>query len=131
MRISRLFGLVRFLRLQKTVDRLTGSIRTLIYNIEYVLITMVVFVLSTGFILWQVETRFDGSMTSLPDALWWALATVTTMRYGELMPSSPEGKVLGIVMSLLGTILLIVFIARVTASFLSPEGAKMTKRKQK
>ncbi len=118
MRVSRLFGLIRLLRLQPAVDKLKKRVRALVYSLEYILITIVTFVLSTGFILWQVETRFDGTLTSLPDALWWSLATITTIGIPETVPTSIEGRVLGVLISISGTILLIIFIAKVTATFL-------------
>ena len=61
--------------------------------------------------------RFDGSITSLYDSLWWAVITITTIGYGDVIPSSPQGKVFGGIVSLLGTILFMIFVARVTTMF--------------
>lgn len=117
MRLSRLVSLLRFLRLQKSVAKLRKSARELVYNIEYILITISIFIVSTAFIMWQVEMRFDGSITSLYDSLWWAVITITTIGYGDVIPSSPQGKVFGGIVSLLGTILFMIFVARVTTMF--------------
>ncbi|MCB9815147.1 potassium channel family protein [Candidatus Nomurabacteria bacterium] len=117
MRVSRLIGLVRLLRLQKAVNHLRRSVRDLIYNIEYILIAFSIFILCSAFIMWQVEARFDGSIVSLADALWWSVITITTIGYGDVIPTSVEGKMVGALVSLLGTILFMVFVARVTTLF--------------
>ena len=39
---------------------------------------------------------------SIPDAAWWALATLTTVGYGDVVPVTPWGKLLGGVVMLLG-----------------------------
>lgn len=128
VRISRLVSLVRFTRLQKYVRKLRRGIQELIYNIEYILITLLACVFVTAFVMWQIELRFDGTITSLPDALWWAVITITTIGYGDVIPSSPEGKVFGAVASLLGTVLFMVFVARVTTLFIRNKDTAAIKR---
>jgi voltage-gated potassium channel len=39
---------------------------------------------------------------SIPQAAWWALATLTTVGYGDVVPVTPLGKTLGGVVMLLG-----------------------------
>ncbi|MFT7645061.1 MAG: voltage-gated potassium channel [Candidatus Paceibacteria bacterium] len=117
MRLSRLLPFVRFIRLQNTIGHLKRSVRELIYNVEYILITFVIFILVSAFVMWQVEVNFDGSITSLADALWWSVMTVTTIGYGDVVPQSQEGKVVGGVVSLIGTILFIIFVVRITTMF--------------
>lgn len=128
MRFSRLAGWIRFLRLQKSVARLRKSVRELIYNVEYILVTMLTFVFSTAFIMWQVESHYDGSIGSYADALWWAVITITTIGYGDVIPASPQGKILGGVVSLLGTILFMIFVARVTTMFVHNKEIESLKR---
>lgn len=117
MRISRLFSLVRFLRLQEYVKKFKASLRDLVYNMEQILITLGVFVLVSGFIMWQVEQRFSGSIQTLPDALWWAVITISTIGYGDIIPTSPEGRIVGALIGLLGAIFFMVFVAKITSMF--------------
>ncbi len=44
----------------------------------------------------------DASITSLPDALWWSLATLTTVGYGELYPKTFEGKLVAGILMIMG-----------------------------
>ena len=44
----------------------------------------------------------DPNMKSLWDGMWWALATVSTVGYGDVVPVSAEGRLLGVVLILFG-----------------------------
>jgi voltage-gated potassium channel len=44
----------------------------------------------------------DPNMKTLWDGLWWALVTVSTVGYGDVVPTSPEGRLLGVVLILFG-----------------------------
>lgn len=39
---------------------------------------------------------------SIPAAMWWGVATLTTVGYGDVFPITPLGKVLGAVVAILG-----------------------------
>jgi voltage-gated potassium channel len=41
-------------------------------------------------------------ITNFPDALWWSLATITTVGYGDLYPITAEGKFVAAMLMLLG-----------------------------
>lgn len=128
MRLSRLFGLVRFLRIQKFVEELRDNVRNSIYRIEYILVSFVAFIFSSAFVMWQIESRLDGSINSLSDALWWSFITITNVGYYDIVPSTEIGKIVGTVVSLLGTVLFIVFVARVTTMFVYDKDIETIKK---
>ena len=59
----------------------------------------------------------DPSIGTLGDALWWAVATVTTVGYGDVVPTSAAGRIAGTVLMLTG-IALIPMITSVAVSVL-------------
>ena len=44
----------------------------------------------------------EAHITNFSDALWWSLATITTVGYGDLYPITFEGKVVAAILMLLG-----------------------------
>ena len=56
-----------------------------------------------GVAVLDAEKSVTGShITNLADALWWSLATITTVGYGDLYPISAEGKGVAAIIMLLG-----------------------------
>jgi voltage-gated potassium channel len=52
-------------------------------------------------------------------AFWWALQTITTVGYGDVVPGEPGGKAVGAVLMLGGLSLLSVITATVTSAFIT------------
>ena len=51
--------------------------------------------------------------------LWWAVQTVTTVGYGDHVPTSPAGRLLATLVMLLGLAFLSVITAAITSSFVA------------
>ncbi|WP_297081211.1 potassium channel family protein [uncultured Demequina sp.] len=66
----------------------------------------------------------DSQINTFGDALWWAVVTVTTVGYGDFAPVSVEGRIIAVIMMLLGIALIGVVTASVAAAFvrLTSEG---------
>lgn len=58
----------------------------------------------------------NANITSVPDALWWAITTVTTVGYGDRFPTTAGGRGVGVVLMVVG-IALFGFLAGALASF--------------
>lgn len=69
--------------------------------------------------LYFLESGTNSKIHSFLDPLWWAVATVTTVGYGDVSPVTIAGKCLGIVMMLIGTTLFCSFTALFAATLLS------------
>lgn len=59
----------------------------------------------------------ESSINTFGDALWWAVVTVTTVGYGDFSPVSVEGRVIAVLMMLIGIALIGVVTASVAAAF--------------
>ena len=54
-------------------------------------------VLSSGAAIYLIESPHeDAQIKNLIDAFWWASATVTTVGYGDVVPVTEAGRILGI-----------------------------------
>jgi voltage-gated potassium channel len=64
------------------------------------------------------EQNAKGSnIHSYPDALWWAIVTVTTVGYGDRYPTAVGGRIVAVVLMLLGISLIGVLTATIASVF--------------
>ena len=56
--------------------------------------------------------------------IWWAIETVTTVGYGDIVPSQPIGKVIGAFLMLGGLSLLAIVTAAITSAFVARAQAR-------
>ncbi len=64
------------------------------------------------------ERNIDGSnIKSFEDGLWWAVTTVTTVGYGDKFPTTTEGRLLAVLLMLVGISLVGVITASVASWF--------------
>jgi voltage-gated potassium channel len=68
-----------------------------------------------GVLAWAVDRE---DFPTLGLALWWSLQTVTTVGYGDIVPSSTSGRVIGGVIMLAGIAFVTVVTAAVTATLI-------------
>lgn len=86
----------------------------------YVGAAVVVVIGVSAVAMYDVERRAeDPNITSLPDALWWAATTVTTVGYGDRYPTTGIGRLIAVALMLVGIALLGVVTATVAAWFVS------------
>jgi voltage-gated potassium channel len=64
----------------------------------------------------------NGNIHSYPDALWWAVTTVTTVGYGDRFPMSPAGRGVAVVLMVSGIALFGVITASIAAYFVEQKG---------
>jgi voltage-gated potassium channel len=62
-----------------------------------------------------------GDIDSYPDALWWALTTITTVGYGDRFPMSPAGRGVAVVLMVSGIALFGVITAPIAAYFVEQQ----------
>lgn len=74
--------------------------------------TVAVYYLEKGTANAQIKTYFD--------SLWWGISTITTVAYGDILPQTLAGRIIGIILMYTGTVLFISFTG-VILSFLMQE----------
>lgn len=76
------------------------------------------FVLSfgAGVLVWLIDRR---DFHTLGDALWWALVTLATVGYGDIVPHTAWGRVVGAFVIVMGVTFLSVLTAIITSYFVS------------
>ena len=74
-----------------------------------------------AFTFYHLEHQSNPKVDSYLDALWWAVATVTTVGYGDVLPQTVMGKFLGIGMMIFGTAIFCSFTALFASVLLRPD----------
>jgi voltage-gated potassium channel len=80
-------------------------------------------------LMYAAEWGGDGPIQTYPDALWWAVSTITTVGYGDVYPKTPAGRGVAVVLMLVGISLFGLVTARVAAFFVGVSDQEGTDRK--
>ena len=103
MRIFRLFLIFKLTRYHESMSLLARVVRNEAGPIGaalFVLATLLTVAASFAFI---AEHKAQPEVfASIPDAMWWAIVTMTTVGYGDMVPVTPLGKLLGGVIAVIG-----------------------------
>lgn len=115
--IVRSFRLLRVFRVLKLIH-LTGESEDLASAVwrargKIVVFLSVVFITVTiaGTAMYEVERLYspaDTKFTSIPQSIYWAIVTMTTVGYGDIVPQTTLGKMLSALLILVGYSLIIV-----------------------
>lgn len=97
-----------------------GAIR--LVRVDFIGAYAVGLVVLIAAIVTSVERGHESRLDSFPDALWWAIVTVTTVGYGDIVPVTQAGRALALVLMIGGVALFGALTANL-ASFLMPKEA--------
>ncbi|MGH8204626.1 MAG: ion transporter, partial [Steroidobacteraceae bacterium] len=103
MRIFRLFLIFKLTRYHASMSLLGRVVRNEARPIAaalFVLATLLMVAASFAFIA-EHEAQ-PQVFASIPDAMWWAIVTMTTVGYGDMVPATPFGKLIGGVIAVIG-----------------------------
>ena len=87
-------------------------------NIFYLLVAAGIVVIAGTVIMYNLEKDAENSqMTTLIDALWWCVATVTTVGYGDVVPVTNLGRIVALVYMFFGISLIATLLAVISNTF--------------
>ena len=106
LRFVRVFRLLRLLKLTRYSAALT-----LVGSVFYTerrplgaagIVMAVLLVFASSFVYLAERSAQPEAFGSIPAAMWWGMATLTTVGYGDVTPITPLGKFLGAIVTILG-----------------------------
>jgi voltage-gated potassium channel len=98
LRVFRIFKLMHYVNeMQFLLQAVKGSLRKISIFMLMVFTTVIVL----GSVMYLVEGGENG-FTSIPDSIYWAIVTITTVGYGDISPVTPLGKFVASVIMLMG-----------------------------
>lgn len=106
IRIFRLFRTMRVFKLgrySKALQHMGIVFKRKKEELIMVAISLVIILVFISSLMFFVENEAQPSaFSSIPASMWWGVATLTTVGYGDMYPITPLGKFLGSFISLLG-----------------------------
>ncbi|MCP2038507.1 ion transporter [Chryseobacterium sp. HSC-36S06] len=111
LRVFRIFNLLDFMNDGYFIVRALKHSSRKIYIF---LLFLVIFSVIVGSLMFMVEGHREG-FESIPQSIYWAVVTVTTVGYGDVSPGTPLGKFLSVLLMLAGYSIIAVPTGIVTA----------------
>ena len=105
LRVLRLARIVRILRVFGTLGRTLGTWERIAKegSIHKVALASGLVTLGGAVLGWLLERDHpDANIANLPDAMWWAVVTVTTVGYGDHYPVTNGGRMVAAVLMVTG-----------------------------
>jgi voltage-gated potassium channel len=98
LRIFRIFKLTHFLT---EMEFLKTAILISLKKISIFMLVVLAMVIILGSIMYLVEKGENG-FNNIPESIYWAIVTITTVGYGDISPATPLGKFIASIMMFIG-----------------------------
>ncbi|MBI4985930.1 MAG: ion transporter [Rhodocyclales bacterium] len=99
------FGVFRFLKLARyspALETLGTVVLNELWSLLSALFIIVLLAISAATLLYFAERQVNPAFASVPNAMWWAIVTLTTVGYGDVVPLTALGRMLAGIVAVLG-----------------------------
>lgn len=101
LRLLRVFRILKLGEFLGEAKVLTTALKASARKILVFLATVLILVLIIGSLMYLLETPESG-FTSIPQSIYWAIVTLTTVGYGDIAPQTVLGRILASLVMILG-----------------------------
>ena len=107
LRWGRLVRILRIIRLFRGIRSLQKILRMIFQNrietgVVSLGLTLFLLIAFTSVSVLICEGHGNGNIITAEDAVWWSIATVTTVGYGDKYPVTTEGRIIGSILMIAG-----------------------------
>ena len=103
LRFVRIFRVFKLYRYSKTLQILAKVCNQKKEDLLLTLVFGFFFLIIASSLMFLLEREVQPkSFSSIPAAMWWGVATLTTVGYGDVYPITPLGKALGSIIAIIG-----------------------------
>ena len=116
----RLLRLFRFFRLLYGLQILLHTLKASSYELGLLLLILLIPVILFSSIIYYIERTMEGLHTkfrSIPESFWWSLITMTTVGYGDMVPLTWLGKIIGGACAICGLLVVALPISIIGSNF--------------
>lgn len=122
MRIFRIFKLAPFLKESSLIMEALKASRA---KITVFLVFILLVVILMGSVMYLIESETNTQFTSIPQSIYWAIVTLTTVGYGDISPATPLGKFIAAAIMIMGYVVIAVPTGIVSAELVNPTDTKI------
>ncbi|MFC1900449.1 ion transporter [Chloroflexota bacterium] len=117
--------IARMRRLMKTSGKFVRQSRL----IALIGITVCIIFIGAFTVMILENDTADAQITNFSDAVWWSISTVTTVGYGDIVPHSIAGRIMGMLLMIIGIGVMATAISQVSATLVESRLEKSEKDK--
>ncbi|RZK57739.1 MAG: ion transporter [Pedobacter sp.] len=100
-RLLRVFRILKLVRFNREAQKLLLAMKGSGYKIAVFLMVVISIMVILGTLMYVIEGGENG-FTSIPQSIYWAIVTVTTVGFGDIVPQTVLGKFLSSIAMIMG-----------------------------
>lgn len=127
LRLIRIFRILKLGRYFRESQELARALWASAYRISVFFLVLFLLVLIMGSLMYVIEGGLNG-FDSIPQSIYWAIITVTTVGYGDVVPVTALGKFLSSVIMIIGYSIIAVPTGIITAEIARTKKDQRMKR---
>ena len=103
LRLFRLFRLFKMARYSESMQIMGNVLKQKKEELIITVFSVIMLLVFASSLMYFIESQTQPeAFSSIPAAMWWGVATLTTVGYGDVYPITPIGKLLAAIISILG-----------------------------
>ncbi|XP_076469146.1 LOW QUALITY PROTEIN: potassium voltage-gated channel protein Shal-like [Babylonia areolata] len=118
LRVFRVFRIFKFSRHSQGLRILGYTLKSCASELGFLLFSLTMAIIIFATVMFYAEKNVEGTtFTSIPNAFWYTIVTMTTLGYGDMVPKTITGKVVGGVCSLSGVLVIALPVPVIVSNF--------------
>ncbi|XP_028398031.1 potassium voltage-gated channel protein Shal-like [Dendronephthya gigantea] len=118
LRVFRIFRIFKFSRHSKGLRILGYTLKSCASELGFLLFSLSMAIIIFATIVYYVEKGEKGTkFTSIPASFWYTIVTMTTLGYGDMVPQTVFGKIVGSLCSLSGVLVIALPVPVIVSNF--------------
>ncbi|VDM39696.1 unnamed protein product [Toxocara canis] len=118
LRVFRVFRIFKFSRHSQGLRILGYTLKSCASELGFLVFSLAMAIIIFATIMYYAEKKVvDTRFTSIPAAFWYTIVTMTTLGYGDMVPATIMGKVVGGVCSLSGVLVIALPVPVIVSNF--------------
>ncbi len=101
LRLLRIFRIFKLTHFMSEMQFLGGAIKGSLTKISIFMLVVLTLVIIMGSMMYLIEQHQNG-FSNIPESIYWAIVTITTVGYGDISPVTPLGKFVASLIMLMG-----------------------------